>query len=119
MGARRCDYSIAACGDFKCWVPCCRCGPTAQGYYLPGAAARLHNWYPLYNLPGFHGMCFSTSSLCAGQEECLICYSIIQPTNGQLPRLRCRTCSKRFHSSCLYRWFKTGKNTCPHCVSPW
>lgn len=31
----------------------------------------------------------------AGQEECLICYSIIQPTSGQLPRLSCRTCRKR------------------------
>ncbi|PRW55988.1 E3 ubiquitin- ligase listerin [Chlorella sorokiniana] len=55
-----------------------------------------------------------------GQEECLICYSIIQPTSGQLPRLGCRTCRKRFHGGCLYKWFKSsGKSNCPHCQSPW
>lgn len=60
------------------------------------------------------------SSLCAGQEECLICYSIIQPTSGQLPRLSCRTCRKRFHGGCLYKWFRSSqKSTCPHCQSPW
>ncbi|KAL4857852.1 3-hydroxyisobutyryl-CoA hydrolase [Chlorella vulgaris] len=54
-----------------------------------------------------------------GQEECLICYSIIQHTSGQLPRLSCRTCRKRFHGGCLYKWFKSsGKSTCPHCQSP-
>ena len=56
----------------------------------------------------------------AGQEECLICYSIIQPTSGQLPRLGCRTCRKRFHGGCLYKWFKSsGKSNCPHCQGPW
>ena len=55
-----------------------------------------------------------------GQEECLICYSIVQPTSGQLPRLACRTCRKRFHGACLYKWFRSsGKSSCPHCQSPW
>eukprot|EP00887_Chlorella_sp_A99_P002776 scaffold6.g2776.t1 len=55
-----------------------------------------------------------------GQEECLICYSVIQPTSGQLPRLACRTCRKRFHGGCLFKWFKSsGKSNCPHCQSPW
>ena len=55
-----------------------------------------------------------------GQEECLICYSIVQPTSGQLPRLTCRTCRKRFHGACLYKWFRSsGKSSCPHCQSPW
>jgi hypothetical protein len=55
-----------------------------------------------------------------GQEECLICYAIIQPANGQLPKLQCRTCRKRFHGQCLYKWFKSsGKSNCPHCQSPW
>jgi hypothetical protein len=54
------------------------------------------------------------------QEECLICVSIIQPSTGQLPRLGCRTCRKRFHGTCLYTWFKSsGKSNCPHCQSPW
>jgi hypothetical protein len=56
----------------------------------------------------------------SGQEDCLICYSIIQPSNGQLPRLSCRTCRKKFHGACLYKWFhSSGKSNCPHCQSPW
>ena len=55
-----------------------------------------------------------------GHEECLICYSIVQVSNGQLPKLGCRTCHKKFHGACLYKWFSSsGKNTCPHCQSPW
>lgn len=55
-----------------------------------------------------------------GHEECLICFSIIQPSNAQLPRLSCRTCRKKFHGQCLYKWFKSsGKSTCPHCQGPW
>lgn len=56
----------------------------------------------------------------SGQEDCLICYSIIQPSNGQLPKLSCRTCRKKFHGACLYKWFhSSGKSNCPHCQSPW
>ena len=55
-----------------------------------------------------------------GQEECLICYSVLQVSNGQLPKMGCRTCSKRFHGACLYKWFKTSSaSKCPHCQSPW
>ena len=55
-----------------------------------------------------------------GHQECLICYSIVQLTNGELPKLVCRTCAKKFHGKCLYKWFSSsGKNTCPHCQSQW
>uniref|UniRef100_A0A061R884 E3 ubiquitin-protein ligase listerin n=1 Tax=Tetraselmis sp. GSL018 TaxID=582737 RepID=A0A061R884_9CHLO len=55
-----------------------------------------------------------------GLEECLICYSVIHPTNRSLPRLCCRTCTKKFHAACLYKWFRSsGKSNCPHCQSPW
>eukprot|EP00873_Tetraselmis_striata_P023896 jgi/Tetstr1/444160/TSEL_032054.t1 len=55
-----------------------------------------------------------------GLEECLICYSVIHPANRSLPRLSCRTCTKRFHAACLYKWFRSsGKSNCPHCQSPW
>ena len=55
-----------------------------------------------------------------GHEDCLICYSIIQPSTGQLPRLRCKTCGLVYHGTCLYKWFKTsGKSNCVHCQSPW
>lgn len=56
----------------------------------------------------------------AGVEECLICYAVVAPSDGQLPRKACKTCSKRFHGACLYKWFKSsGKSACPHCQSPW
>lgn len=55
-----------------------------------------------------------------GVEECLICYSIIQAEGGQLPKLSCRTCSKRYHKTCLYKWFRSSsKSVCPHCQSTW
>lgn len=55
-----------------------------------------------------------------GHEDCLICYSIIHPSTGQVPRMACRTCRKRFHGACLYKWFhSSGKSNCPHCQSPW
>ncbi|XP_065352907.1 E3 ubiquitin-protein ligase listerin isoform X2 [Cloeon dipterum] len=51
-----------------------------------------------------------------GVEECYICYSILHSSNYQIPKLSCRTCHKKFHSSCLYRWFHTSNNsTCPLC----
>lgn len=56
----------------------------------------------------------------AGLEECPICYSVISPANGQLPRLTCSTCSKKFHGGCLYKWFQSsGKSACPHCQNVW
>ncbi len=55
-----------------------------------------------------------------GAEECLICYAVVHPQTGALPRLKCRTCEKFFHGACLYRWFRSaGKSTCPHCQSAW
>ena len=57
--------------------------PSRHSNSMPPAA---HSWPMRVLLP-------------AGQEECLICYSIIQPTSGQLPRLSCRTCRKRFHGA--------------------
>jgi hypothetical protein len=36
-----------------------------------------------------------------GVEECYICYSILHSSNYQIPKLSCRTCHKKFHSSCL------------------
>eukprot|EP00889_Picochlorum_renovo_P005744 jgi/Picre1/32774/NNA_001060.t1 len=55
-----------------------------------------------------------------GHEDCLICYSVIQPATGQLPKLACKTCTQKFHGTCLYKWFKSSsKSNCPHCQSPW
>ena len=55
-----------------------------------------------------------------GVEECPICYSIIHTTDHTLPRLKCRTCNKKFHASCMYKWFSTNhKSTCPMCRTLW
>ncbi|XP_059177015.1 E3 ubiquitin-protein ligase listerin-like [Physella acuta] len=51
-----------------------------------------------------------------GIDDCMICFSVIHGTNFQLPRLTCRTCRKKFHSACLYKWFNTSqKSSCPLC----
>ncbi|XP_078471670.1 E3 ubiquitin-protein ligase listerin isoform X1 [Lampetra planeri] len=51
-----------------------------------------------------------------GVEECTICYSVIHGSNYSLPRKACRTCRKKFHAACLYKWFtSSNKSTCPLC----
>ncbi|KAG5681757.1 hypothetical protein PVAND_011166 [Polypedilum vanderplanki] len=51
-----------------------------------------------------------------GVEECYVCYSVLHQENLQLPRLACKTCKKKFHSTCLYRWFTSSNgSTCPLC----
>lgn len=43
-------------------------------------------------------------------------FYILHGANHQLPKLACRTCKKKFHSACLYKWFSTSNNsTCPLC----
>lgn len=52
----------------------------------------------------------------SGFEECAICYSILHAVDRKLPSKTCPTCSNRFHSACLYKWFRSsGNNTCPLC----
>ena len=56
----------------------------------------------------------------AGVEPCMICYSVINPSNRSLPKMCCKTCGQTFHSLCLFKWFKSaGKSNCPHCQCPW
>jgi len=51
-----------------------------------------------------------------GVEECYICFFVLHGTNHQLPKAGCRTCKKKFHGACLYKWFQTSNNsTCPLC----
>lgn len=51
-----------------------------------------------------------------GVEECMICFYVLHGATCQLPKLSCRTCKKRFHSACLFKWFNTSNNsTCPLC----
>ncbi|KAH9959432.1 hypothetical protein BC827DRAFT_504162 [Russula dissimulans] len=53
-----------------------------------------------------------------GQTECAICYSIINVTDGSLPKKPCKTCKNRFHAACLYKWFNTShSSSCPLCRS--
>ncbi|PIL27721.1 hypothetical protein GSI_10874 [Ganoderma sinense ZZ0214-1] len=38
-----------------------------------------------------------------GIAECAICYSIVNASDGSLPRKPCKTCKNRFHAACLYK----------------
>ncbi|KAF2152461.1 RING zinc finger protein-like protein [Myriangium duriaei CBS 260.36] len=50
-----------------------------------------------------------------GQTECYICYSVIS-ADRQLPSKRCLTCKNIFHSSCLFKWFRSSNSSsCPLC----
>jgi len=51
-----------------------------------------------------------------GVEECMVCFSVIHGSNYSLPSIACKTCKKKFHAQCLYKWFSTSnKSTCPLC----
>lgn len=51
-----------------------------------------------------------------GVEECMICCFILHSSSGTLPNKTCRTCKKKFHGSCLFKWFKTSNScSCPGC----
>lgn len=53
----------------------------------------------------------------SGFEECAICYSILHQDHS-LPSKVCTTCLNKFHSACLYKWFKSsGASSCPLCRS--
>jgi len=55
-----------------------------------------------------------------GVEPCPVCYSVLSVKTHELPNLQCKTCEHRFHSSCLYKWFKSsGKSQCVLCQQPW
>ena len=52
----------------------------------------------------------------AGAEPCLICYSVLHVTTGEMAKLRCSTCNVLFHGVCLYKWFgNSNRSLCPHC----
>jgi hypothetical protein len=54
-----------------------------------------------------------------GVEPCPICYSILHPKTYSLPALGCPTCGNKFHSTCLYTWFRSsGKSKCVICQQP-
>lgn len=54
-----------------------------------------------------------------GVEDCPICYNVVHLTTQTIPRKACPTCKHKFHSECLYHWFKTSaKTTCPLCNQP-
>ena len=55
----------------------------------------------------------------AGMEPCPICYSVLNIDDHSVPKLKCSTCANKYHSSCLYTWFrKSHKNECPMCKQP-
>ncbi|KAI5821211.1 hypothetical protein BZA77DRAFT_2525 [Pyronema omphalodes] len=52
-----------------------------------------------------------------GVSECAICYSILAVTPDRaLPTKGCSTCKNKFHTTCLFKWFKTSNSSsCPLC----
>lgn len=51
-----------------------------------------------------------------GVEDCNICFSILSVQDKSLPSKKCQTCKNLFHSSCLFKWFKSSsKSQCPLC----
>ena len=53
-----------------------------------------------------------------GVEECAICYSILSTVEKTLPSKACATCKRKFHGSCLLKWFKSSSSSsCPLCRS--
>ncbi|KAG5519850.1 hypothetical protein PMAC_000125 [Pneumocystis sp. 'macacae'] len=49
-----------------------------------------------------------------GVAECNICFSILSVQDRSLPSKKCATCKNKFHSGCLYKWFKTSNaSKCP------
>ncbi|CAL8093289.1 unnamed protein product [Orchesella dallaii] len=49
-------------------------------------------------------------------DECAICFFILHHVTKQTPKLACKTCRKKFHAACLYKWFSTSnKSECPLC----
>ena len=54
----------------------------------------------------------------SGIEPCPICYYILQPGSNNVPKKPCKTCHHKFHSKCIFKWFKSsGKSECPLCKS--
>ncbi|EMR11068.1 hypothetical protein PNEG_00665 [Pneumocystis murina B123] len=51
-----------------------------------------------------------------GVVACHICFSIISVQDRSLPSKKCAICKNKFHSGCLYKWFKTSNaSKCPLC----
>ncbi|ORX97819.1 hypothetical protein K493DRAFT_11347 [Basidiobolus meristosporus CBS 931.73] len=51
-----------------------------------------------------------------GVEDCTICYSVVGVIDRSLPTRQCKTCKNKFHSACLFKWFRTSnQSTCPLC----
>ena len=60
--------------------------------------------------------CEAAHKVFEGVEECPICYMIVHPATGHLPKQECKTCHNKFHSACLYKWFSQAqKSNCPLC----
>ena len=51
-----------------------------------------------------------------GVADCNICFSILSIQDKALPSKKCQTCKNLFHSSCLFKWFKSSSQSrCPLC----
>ncbi|KAI5170577.1 hypothetical protein NEFER03_0036 [Nematocida sp. LUAm3] len=49
------------------------------------------------------------------EEECGICFFLIDEVTKKFPEAICPHCSNKFHQSCLRRWMLKSKDLCPVC----
>ena len=67
---------------------------------------------------GIVKFCENVDKEFSGVEPCPICYCVIHIVDRNLPRISCKVCHNKFHSSCLHKWFSNSqKSTCPLCRS--
>lgn len=49
------------------------------------------------------------------EEECGICFFLLDEITRRFPEAECPSCSNKFHQSCLRQWMRKSKNLCPVC----
>ena len=58
-------------------------------------------------------------SIFSNESPCPICFSLLDE-NGDLPKMRCLTCHRCCHSTCIKKWWTNSDHKiCPWCRSTW
>ncbi|EKX73454.1 conserved hypothetical protein [Theileria equi strain WA] len=67
---------------------------------------------------GLYLWCNNIAKFFDGISECPICYSIVHAQFNTIPSKICKVCKYKFHTECIYKWFRTAqKAKCPLCQS--
>ena len=57
---------------------------------------------------------FKIKTLPEDREVCLVCYCDMETPKEVV---KCPSCQKVFHTTCMQQWFNTGRHNCVHCRS--